>query len=78
MEITIPVDIVAIVKRLPLRIKLELVRQLEQETWAERLEQVVNRIRTRRAVKRLSTGEINRIVEDVRKNRYARASTRRS
>ena len=76
MEVTIPVDIAAIVRRLPLREKLRLVRELERETWAVQLDQVVNRIRARRAVKQLSIGEINRIVEDVRKSRHARTSRR--
>ena len=76
MEITVPLDIAAIIKRLPLREKLQLVRELEQETWAMRLEQVVKRIRARKSVKQLSMGEINRIVEDVRKNGHVRTSRR--
>jgi len=75
-QVTIPIDIQAVVKQLPLREKIRLVRQLEKDTWAVQLDQIVNRIRARRAVRQLSVGEISRIVEDVRKSRYARTSRR--
>lgn len=76
MKVTVPVDITTILKQLPLREKLRLVRQLEQETWATQLDDVVTRIRSRRSVQELSPKEITRIVEDVRKSRYARRSRR--
>lgn len=77
MNITVPVNITAIVRQLPLQEKLRLVRQLERETWAARLGQVVTRIRARRSVRQLSQRDITRIVEDVRTARYARAAARR-
>ena len=76
MTITVPIDINAIIKQLPLREKLRLVHKLEQETWAAQLNEVVSRIRSRRAVQKLSLGEVNRLVDDVRKSRYARNSRR--
>ena len=73
---TITIDIGTLIKQLPLRDKLRLVRQLEQETWAAQMDEIVTRIRSRRTVQKLSVGEVNRIVEDVRKSRYARSSRR--
>ncbi len=76
VKVTVPIDIDSVMKQLPIREKLRLVRRLEQETWAVQLDDVVTRIRDRRAVQQLSSKEILRIVEDVRKNRYARTSRR--
>ena len=76
MDVTIPVDVMVIVKQLSLLEKLRLVRQLERETWAARLDQVVAGIRTRQSAKKISIQEINQIIEDVRKNRHARTSRR--
>lgn len=76
MKVTIPIDITALVKQLPLQKKLRLVRELEQETWASQLDTVVNRIRSRRSAQELTPKEITRIVEGVRKSRYARRSRR--
>ena len=76
MKITIPLDITAVLKQLPLSQKVQLVRELEQETWGVQLDNVVNRIRTRPSVRRLSAKEVTEIVEDVRKARYARRSGR--
>jgi len=78
MKVTVPINIGVIIKQLPLEEKLRLVRQLEKETWASRLDQIVNKIRSRRSIKELSSNEINRIVEDVRKTRYARTASSRS
>lgn len=76
MKVAIPIDITALVKQLPLQQKLQLVRELEQETWASQLDTVVNRIRSRRSVQELTPKELTRIVEDVRKFRHARRSRR--
>lgn len=76
MKVSVPIDIDMIVKHLPLREKIRLVHQLERETWASRLDDVVSRIRTRPSVRQLTEREITRLVEDVRKARYARASRR--
>ena len=76
MKVTIPVDITALVKQLPIQQKLQLVRELEQETWASQLDTAVNQIRSRRSVRELTPKELTRIVEDVRKSRYARRSRR--
>lgn len=72
----VAIDVEAIVKQLPLRDKIRLMRYLERETWAKQLDEAVGRIRTRPAVQRLSFREINRVVAEVRKIRYARASRR--
>lgn len=76
VKISIPIDIDAIVDQLPMREKIRLVHRLEQKTWSSRLDEVVNRIRARPSVRKLSAQEITRIVEDARKARYARASRR--
>ena len=76
MQITVPLDLVAIVKRLPLREKLRLVRQLEQDTWSAQLDAVVTRIRRRRSIQQLSANDIARIVEDVRSTRHGRSLRR--
>jgi hypothetical protein len=76
MKVAIPVNVDTILKQLPMREKIRLVRQLEQETWATRLDEVVNRIRVRSSARQLSSQEITRIVDDVRRARYARASRR--
>jgi RNA:NAD 2'-phosphotransferase (TPT1/KptA family) len=73
----ISIDVNAILKQMSLKEKIRLVKQLEKETWASQLDEVVDRIRTRSSVRRLSAKEIDRLVEDVRKTRYAR-TTRRS
>lgn len=67
MHINVPINISDAIQHLPLRQKLQLVRQLEQETLAARLDNVVSRIRTKRPIQQLSVAEITRIVEDVRK-----------
>ena len=76
MQINVPINISDAIQHLPLRQKLQLVRQLEQETWAARLDNVVSRIRMKRSIQQLSAAEITRIAEDVRKNRYVRPARR--
>ena len=76
MRVSVPIDIDAIVDQLPLREKVRLVNRLERETWASRLDEVVNRIQARSSIRQLSQGEITRIVEDVRRARYVRSSRR--
>lgn len=76
MNVAVTVDLDAILRQLPLGEKIRVVRQLERETWAARLDGAVNRIRARSSVQQLSFKDITRIVEDVRSARYARASRR--
>lgn len=76
MQVSIPIDLNVAVKQLPLREKLRLLRALEQETWAARLNEVVGRIRARPSVQALSARALTRLVEEVRQARYARASRR--
>lgn len=76
MKVSVPVDIDAIVKQLPLREKIRLARRLEKETWASELDAVVGRIRNRSAIRRLSTRDVHEIVESVRKERCASGSRR--
>lgn len=66
-----------IVESLPMEEKLRLVRKLEQETWARRLDKVVQRIRKRFRENPLSDKEITRICEEVRRKRYEKAKSSR-
>lgn len=76
MKISIPIEIDAVLNQLPMKEKIRLVRRLEKETWASQLDEVVNRIRARPAVRRLSLREVDRIVEETRKARSVRAARR--
>ena len=76
MKVSVTVDVENIFKQVPLREKLRLAHQWEQEAWATRLDKVVHRLRAIPSVRQVSAREITRIVEDVRRSRYARASRR--
>ena len=69
-------QIVVIVQQLPQRDKLKLLKQLEQETWAMRLEAVVHPIRNRMREANITETDINCIVEEVRQRRYESRSSR--
>lgn len=62
-----PSQVENLVERLPLERKLRLVRRLQRETWANRLDEVTQRMRgcIRRA--RISAKDIDRICEEVKR-----------
>ena len=67
MKVSVPVDVDSVVKQLPMREKIRLVRYLEQKTWASRLDQLFKRIDQRRGYRTISEKEILRICKDVRR-----------
>ena len=69
-------QIIVLIKRLPQRDKLKLLRELEQETWASKLEEAVSGIRNRVKESQITDSDIDRIVEEVRERRYQARSSR--
>ena len=69
LEVT-PGQIETLVDRLSIEDKIRIVRKLERETWARRLDEVVSRIRSRFRQNPISDKEIVRICEDVRQRLY--------
>ena len=69
-------QIIVLIKRLPQRDKLKLLRALEQETWASKLEKAVSGIRNRVKESQITDSDIDRIVEEVRERRYQARSSR--
>lgn len=65
----VEVDIKKLINKLPLPRKLELVRELERETWAKRLDDVVDKIH--RQIRHIPSEEdIRNICKKVRKKVY--------
>ena len=62
-----PHQVETLVERLPLQDKIRLVRKLENETWAKRLDSVVQRIRCKVRAAGISDKKIERLCEDVKK-----------
>jgi Mg/Co/Ni transporter MgtE len=71
-----PSQVESLVERLPLEDKIRLVRRLEKETWAKRLGVVVEKMRKHVKEKGITDKEIDRICEEVRKERYAKNQSR--
>ena len=69
-------QIIVLIKRLPQRDKLKLLRELKQETWASKLEEAVSGIRNRVKESQITDSDIDRIVEEVRERRYQTRSSR--
>ncbi|GEM_PF-1114996 len=69
-------EILNLVEQLPERERLQLLRQLEKKAWARKLASVVQPIRVRLKSKRITDSDINRIVEEVRQERYEARSRR--
>ena len=65
-----PNQVEKLVERLPLEDKIRLVRKLEGETWARRLDEVVFRIRKRFKSNPISDKEITQICEETRQRLY--------
>ena len=59
-----------IVEKMPIEAKIRLIRKLEKETWAKRLDEVVSRIRKRFKQNPVSDKEITRICEETRQKLY--------
>lgn len=76
MKETIQLDINHLVNGLTFEDKLRLARRLERETWGAQLDKVVQRIRKRPSVQKLTMRDITRIVEEVREAGYVRSSRR--
>lgn len=72
-----PEQISKAIDRLSIRDKIRLVRRLENETWAQRLDEVVGRIRKRFKENPISDKEITRICEETRRRLYHERSARR-
>lgn len=62
-----PHQIESLVERLPIARKLRLVRRLERETSANRLDSVVQRMRSRTKQRGISNREIERICNEVKR-----------
>lgn len=65
-----PVAVEQLVDKLSMDDKIRLVRKLENETWARRLDEVIFRIRKRFKQARMSDKEILRICEETRQKFY--------
>ena len=59
-----------LVEKLSIQDKINLVRKLENETWAKRLDEVVSRIRKRFREAPISDKEIRQICEETRQRLY--------
>ncbi|MBU3959013.1 MAG: hypothetical protein KKE91_04045 [Candidatus Omnitrophica bacterium] len=63
------VDIKELIERMPLKQRIELVRNLEKETWTKRLDNVADKIRHQ--IKRIpNEEEITQLCKKVRKRIY--------
>ncbi|MFH1777374.1 MAG: hypothetical protein ABH952_07450 [Candidatus Omnitrophota bacterium] len=72
-KITLEIDsrqVEALVEKLPTDEKIHLVQRLEEETWPDRIKQIVSNIRRRAKKNPISEEEITRICEDVRQELY--------
>ena len=62
-----PSQVENLVEKLPLENKLHLVRRLEKETFAGRIDSVVNKMRQRIRSAKISAKDIDRICEEVKR-----------
>jgi ribosomal protein L31E len=65
-----PNEVEELVDKLSIQDKIRLVRKLENETWARRLDEVVSRIRKRFKQTSISDKEIRQICEETRQRLY--------
>lgn len=65
-----PNQVEELIDRLSIEDKIRLVRKLENETWARRLDEVVFRIRKRFKRASISNKEIRQICEETRQKLY--------
>lgn len=73
-----PNQVKELVEKLPIEDKIHLVRKLENETWARRLDEVVLRIRKRFRQNPISDKEIRQICEETRQRLYNERSKGRN
>ena len=76
IELT-PTQIEKAIRRMPIEEKIKIMRKLEKETWAKRLDNVVLRIKKRINRNPISQKEINRICEEARQKVYNERSKSR-
>ena len=69
-------QIIVLIQQLPKKDKLKLLKRLDRERWANQLDEVVSRIRGRLSQSRITDAEIDKIVEEVREQRYQARSGR--
>ena len=65
-----PNEVEELVEKLSIQDKIRLVRKLENETWAKRLDEIVYRIRKRFKESPISDKEIRRICEEARQRLF--------
>ena len=65
-----PNQVEELVEKLSIQDKIRIVRKLQQETWAKRLDDVVFRIRKHFKQNPISDKEITRICEETRQRLY--------
>ena len=73
MMINIQVDVSnfeSIVKQMPAETKIRLIKVLERDTWSERLDNVVSKIRAKFKKAGITDKEISQICETARKRNY--------
>ena len=74
-KITVDVDIQEakdLIRQMPLEEKIKLVRELQKETWAKRLNRVLGNIDQRRKKYKITNQEISQEIEKARQEFYAR------
>ncbi len=74
-KVTLDLDIKEaknLIEQMPLEDKLKLVRTLEKETWAKRMDQILKNIDERRKKYKISNREISQEIEKARQEFYAR------
>lgn len=72
-----PEQINRAIDRLSIGDKIRLIRRLENQTWAQRLDEVVGPIRKRFRENPISDKEITRICEETRRRLYRERTARR-
>lgn len=61
-----------LIEQMPLEDKVRLVRELEKETWAKRLDKIIKNIDERRKKYKISNKGISQEIEKARHEYYAR------
>lgn len=72
-KITLEVDIKELIAGIPIKQRIELVQELEKETWAKRLDFVVNKIRKSVKKRPVSFRKVSQICEEVRRHNYEKS-----
>ena len=75
-KVTLELDIKEakdLIEQMPLEEKIKLVRELEKETWAKRMNEILKNIDERRKKYKISTKEISQEIEKGRREFYARS-----